>query len=157
MEAPRVPRRVRRAVVDVARAGPYAPGVRAQPILVVLAVEDVPRATAFYRAAFSWTVVVDVGVYVELETPGPFRVGLYARGGFAKNTGRLPVHVPPGEVAPGEVYLRVADVPAAVASVLAAGGRLLSPASVRPWGDEVAYFADPDGHVLALSREAEEA
>lgn len=123
----------------------------AQPILVVLAVADVPKAVAFYRAAFGWTVDVDAAVYVELETPGPFSVGLYLREGYARNTGRLPIAVAPGEVGPFEMYLRVDDLPRAVASVVAAGGRLLSPAALRPWGHEVAYLADPDGNVLALA------
>ena len=123
----------------------------AQPILVVLAVSDVPRAVAFYRAAFGWSVVVDATVYVELETPGPFRVGLYARTGYAMNTGRPPVLVPPAEIAPFELYVRVDDLPGLVASAVAAGARVLSPAAVRSWGDEVAYLADPDGNVLALA------
>jgi len=126
--------------------------VSARPVLAVLAVEDVARSRAFYVAAFDWAVRVDVGVYVELEAPGGFHVGLYDRRGYAKNTGRLPVAVPADAVAPGELYLRVDDVPAAAARLERAGGRVLSPAALRPWGDEVAYLADPDGHVLALSR-----
>jgi len=126
--------------------------VSAQPILVVLAVTDVPRAVAFYRAAFGWHVVVDAAVFVELETPGPFRVGLYERHGFGRNTGRVPVEVPSGELAPFELYLRVDDLSAVVASAVSAGARVLSPASMRPWGHEVAYLADPDGNVVALAR-----
>ncbi len=35
--------------------------------------------------------------------------------------------------------------------VRAAGGREVSPLASRPWGDRAAYFADPDGHVLAVA------
>jgi predicted enzyme related to lactoylglutathione lyase len=123
----------------------------AQPTLNVFAVADVARAVAFYRAAFGWKVVVDVAVFVELETPGPFRIGLYERHGFGRNTAQVPVEVPSGAIAPVELYLRVDDLPAAVASAVSAGARVLSPASMRPWGDEVAYLADPDGNVVALA------
>jgi len=34
----------------------------------------------------------------------------------------------------------------------AAGARLLSAAAPRDWGDEAAYFADPDGNVLVVAR-----
>jgi predicted enzyme related to lactoylglutathione lyase len=125
--------------------------VTARPDIVVLAVADVARAVGFYRASFGWTVVVDVGVYVELATHGSTRVALYHRDGFAKNTVRSPVVVPPGEIAPVELYLRVDDLAVAVERVQRAGGRALSPASARPWGEDVAYFADPDGNVIALA------
>ncbi len=33
-----------------------------------------------------------------------------------------------------------------------AGARCLSPRAVRPWGDEAAYYADPDGNVIAVAK-----
>lgn len=123
----------------------------ATPELLILAVEDVARAKTFYGAAFGWPVHVDVPVYVEMATPGGLHVGLYERRGFGRNTGRVPMPVPPGELSPAEVYLRVDDLPGACARVERAGARLLSAASPREWGDTVAYYADPDGHVLALA------
>jgi uncharacterized glyoxalase superfamily protein PhnB len=33
-----------------------------------------------------------------------------------------------------------------------AGARALSPLGPRDWGDEAAYFADPDGNVLVVAR-----
>lgn len=124
---------------------------RATPVLVILAVADVARARAFYTAAFGWPVRVDVPVYVELEAPGGLRVGLYERRGFGRNTGRVPTAPRPGELAPTELYLRVDDLGAACRDVEAAGARPLSPPAPRDWGDVVAYFADPDGTVLALA------
>ncbi len=35
-----------------------------------------------------------------------------------------------------------------------AGGRLLSARAARAWGDEAAYFADPEGNVLVVARPA---
>ncbi len=40
-------------------------------------------------------------------------------------------------------------------SLLAAGGRLLSALAPRPWGETVAYYADPDGNVIAVAQAPE--
>jgi lactoylglutathione lyase len=121
-------------------------------VLTVLAFDDLPRAVAFYRAALGWAVAVEAPVYVELAHPGGMRLGLYQREAFGRNTGQAPVAVPPGALATAELYFQAADLEAAMAGMEAAGARCLSAAAMRDWGDEVAYFADPEGHVLALAR-----
>lgn len=123
------------------------------PVLLILAVEDVARAKAFYVAAFGWTIEADVPVYVEMAAPGGLRIGIYERRSFGLNTGRVPIAIPPGEFGPAEVYLRVDDLAEACGRLERAGARLLSAAAPRVWGETVAYYADPDGHVLALARE----
>ena len=120
-------------------------------VLLVLACDDVVRLRDFYVGAFGWRVTVDLPVYVELDVPTGLRVGLYARPGFAKNTGEAPAARPAAGTTASELYLRVDDVPAALARLVAAGGRLLSPVHPRPWGDEAAYVADPEGNVVAVS------
>lgn len=123
-----------------------------RPVLTIVAVERLAEVAGFYRAAFDWEVAVDTPVYVEFRAPGGFRVGLYQRDGFARNTGSRPCHIPAGELAPFELYLHTEDLDAAIDRVLAAGGRALGPRAPRPWGDEVAYFADPAGTVVVLAR-----
>jgi predicted enzyme related to lactoylglutathione lyase len=119
--------------------------------LVILAVEDLARARAFYAAAFGWTERVAVSVYAEFELPAGMCLGLYERRGFALNTGETPCQIPAGAIASTELYFVVLDLDAEIARVTAAGARPLSPRMVRGWGDEAAYFADPDGNVLVLS------
>lgn len=113
---------------------------------------DLPRSVQFYRDAFGWTSPVGTPTYTEFSVPGGMRLGLYRRESFALNTGRTPWRVPEAELAPTELYLHVPDVPSAIARIERAGARLLSPLSPREWGDEAAYFADPDGNVLVLAR-----
>lgn len=120
-------------------------------ILTILAVADLERAARFYGEAFGWPVVVDVPVYVEMELPGGQRLGVYRREGFARNTGQMPQETPRGAITGTEVYLRCADVDAAAARLERAGARLLSARASRPWGDDAAYFADPDGNVLVVA------
>jgi len=124
----------------------------ARHVLTILAVEDLDRAAAFYRAAFGWPVRVEAPGYVELELPDGHRLGLYQREGFAGNTGQVPVGVPEGQIAGTELYLHVVDLDQAVRRLVVAGARLLSPVARRDWGDQAAYFADPDGHVLVVAR-----
>ena len=120
-------------------------------VLTILAVADLPRAVAFYRDAFGWEQMVDAAVYVEFRLPGGMALGLYERNGFGRNTGQVPAAVPPGALAGTELYLRTDDLAGAAARLEAAGARLLSPAAPRDWGDTVAYYADPDGNVLAIA------
>ncbi len=130
----------------MADAGPPAPIA-----LLILAVEDLPRAAAFYDAAFGWEVGWNEPVYREYRLPGGTGLSLYARAGFAANTGLTPAAVPPGATTSTEIYLRVADLEAACARLRAAGARELSPPADRVWGDRAAYFADPDGNVIGVA------
>ncbi len=120
--------------------------------LTILAVDDVARAARFYETVFGWRRQADVPVYVEFEVAGGPNVGVYLRGGFARNTGRSPSPPAPGATTSTELYFRVDDVAAAAARAVAAGATPLSPAAPREWGDVVAYVADPDGNVLAFAK-----
>jgi uncharacterized protein len=120
--------------------------------LVILAVADLPRARAFYQSAFGWPAEVDLPVYVEFRLPDGMRLGLYGRDAFARNVGETPSAVPAGSIAATELYLFADDLEATAARLVAAGARTLSEPALRDWGDEVAYFADPDGTVIGLAR-----
>jgi len=122
-------------------------------VLTILAVEDLERATRVYRRAFGWDVAVGAPVYVEFELPDGQRIGLYQREGFANNTGELPSRIDEGRISATELYLRCDDLEPAIARLERAGARSLSAQAARPWGDEAAYFADPDGNVLVVSRQ----
>jgi len=120
-------------------------------ILTILAVDDLGRAAAFYRAAFGWTTSVDVPVYVEFELPGGQRLGVYRRDAFVRNTAAAVAPRPAHGTTATEVYLHCDDLDAAIAAIEAAGAPCLSPRALRDWGDEAAYYADPDGNVLVLA------
>jgi catechol 2,3-dioxygenase-like lactoylglutathione lyase family enzyme len=120
--------------------------------LVILAVADLPRAVAFWRAALELEPRVQVPTYVELPLPGGLALGLYERQGFGRNTGELPARPEPGGIQPTELYFRCDDLDAAIARLERAGARCLSPRAPRDWGDEAAYFADPDGNVVVVAR-----
>ncbi len=125
---------------------------RADLVLVILAVEDLARARAFYEQAFDWTVEVDVPVFVQMRTRTPgLSVGLYQREAFAANTNELPAPAPVGGITATELYVLVEDLEGSLARLEEAGARRLSDPADRPWGDRAAYVADPDGNVIAVA------
>jgi uncharacterized glyoxalase superfamily protein PhnB len=63
--------------------------------------------------------------------------------------------VPPGRIAPAYLYVRVDDVEASVAQLESVGARPLSPLAARSWGERAAWFADPDGNVVAVAEPAQ--
>jgi catechol 2,3-dioxygenase-like lactoylglutathione lyase family enzyme len=119
---------------------------------LVLAVADVDRAHAFYREVFGWTSHLEwPGEYTELVVSDEDRLGLYRRDGYAESAGAEPVELN-GHVSTAYVYVRVDDLDEAIERLGRAGARKLSPRSRRGWGEEAAYFADPDGNVVAVAR-----
>jgi len=131
--------------------GPPQPA-GAQHVLTILAVEDLARSVAFYREAFGWPTRVEVPVLVEFELPDGRGLAVYVREGFGRNTNKLPQTIPDGEIGGAELYFHCDDLEALIGRLEAAGAQPLSPLAARDWGDEAAYFADPDGHVLAVAR-----
>lgn len=120
-------------------------------VLTIFAVENVEPTAAFWEQALAARRSVDVPVYVELTLQCGMRLGLYQRDGFGQNTGEVPAAVPTGALRPTEIYFHTTDLDAAIARLEAAGGRLLSARAVRPWGDEAAYFAGPEGNVMVVA------
>lgn len=121
-------------------------------IMTVLAVRDLKRSTRFYKAAFGWSVGLEVPVLVKFELPDGHDFMLYQREAFGSNTGQIPELLPEGTISGTELYFHVDDLKGTIARLKAAGARELSGAAPRPWGDEAAYYADPDGNVLAVAR-----
>jgi len=120
-------------------------------VLTILAVTDLERAKEFYQRAFGWKLRVDVPVFAQYDLPDGPDLGLYQRESFGVNTGQVPAGVAEGAITGTELYFWTEDLPAAVARLEAAGARLLAEAEPKPWGDVAAYFADPDGNVIAVA------
>jgi catechol 2,3-dioxygenase-like lactoylglutathione lyase family enzyme len=118
---------------------------------VVLAVADVDRAYAFYRDVFGWESHLEwPGEYTELVLSEDDRLGLYRRDAWAETAGAEPVELN-GRVSTAYLYVRVDDLGATLERLRKVGARRLSPRRERGWGDEAAYFADPDGNVFAVA------
>jgi predicted enzyme related to lactoylglutathione lyase len=123
---------------------------------VIFAVADLARSLEFYERAFGWprNEWIDYPNYVELLPPNGGSLGLYEREGYAALVGAEPADIPAGRVSPAYLYIRVEDVEEAVRRIEAAGGRALGELAPRSWGETAAWFADPDGNVVAVAQPA---
>lgn len=124
----------------------------AQYVLTILAVENLPKASEFYEKAFAFMKVVDTPSYVEFSASGGMRLGLYDRAGFALNVNQAPTRAAADSITSSELYFHIDDLDEAERRFQNAGARLLSARSLRDWGDEATYYADPDGNVLVVAR-----
>lgn len=124
------------------------------PIEFILYVADQSRSRAFYRALLEEAPVLDVPGMTEFDLGPGCKLGLMPENGIARIiSGPLRHPADCNGVPRCELYLQVMDLEAAVQRAGRAGGRLVSAAADRDWGHRVAYFADPDGHVIALAQD----
>ncbi|MDF1838214.1 MAG: VOC family protein [Planctomycetota bacterium] len=123
-----------------------------QQVLTILAAQDLAASADFYEKLLGWERTVDVPVYVQLTAPGGLGLGIYERESYGVNTGQVPPLPKAGHAGGAEIYFYCKDLEERVALAESLGARPLSPLSKRMWGDEVAYFADPDENVVALAR-----
>lgn len=124
-------------------------------VLTILAFDDLERAVLFYDEIFRFPKEIELPVFVEYRLPGGSKLGLYKRESFGANIGQLPELTAEGGITGTELYFFCSDLEQTIEQITGAGGKLLSGLSLRGWGDEVAYFADPEGNVIALARQRE--
>ena len=115
----------------------------------ILYVPDVRASLRFYEQAFGLATkfLHEGGDFGELDTGGTSLAfcSLTLLQQMGKTPGRADVTRPVSEVA-----LVTADVPAAFARAVTAGATPLQAPEDMPWGQTVAYVADPDGFWVEL-------
>lgn len=115
----------------------------------ILYVEDVRASVAFYEKAFglSATFVHESGDFGEMDT-GTTALAFSSRRlmtQLGKNPAKPDVKAPSGEIA-----FITDDVRGALETAVAAGAALVQAPEDMPWGQTVAYVADPDGFLVEL-------
>lgn len=118
--------------------------------MVTLGVADVAAATAFYRR-LGLEPGAESGEAVTFFDMDGIILALYGRGPLAEDAG-----VPAAAGGFSGVTLAwnrpsVAEVDAALAAAVAAGGRITRAAEKTFWGGYSGYFADPDGHLWEIA------
>ncbi|MDI6740544.1 MAG: VOC family protein [Candidatus Edwardsbacteria bacterium] len=120
--------------------------------LFILYVSDQARAKEFYKKVLSLDPALDVPGMTEFDLDG-CRLGLIPEQGIAKILGPAVPDPATGSGIPRcELYLTVDDPQSYCDRAISCGAKLVSPLAPRSWGDEAAYVADPDGHILAFAR-----
>lgn len=109
---------------------------------LALKVADPERSLRFYRAVFGVEEYVRDASSIQVKGPGQFDVIAFERATSG-------VGVPGGIAHFGFRLTTPADIDAAVAESLAAGGRLLRRGEFAP-GLPFAYISDPDGYEIEI-------
>lgn len=115
----------------------------------ILYVENVAASLAFYGAAFGLEqkFLHESGDFGELAT-GTTTLAFSSRQ-LMRSLGKNPQLARP-EAPCSEIALSTPDVPAAYAQALQAGATPVQAPEQMPWGQTVAYVADPDGFLVEL-------
>ncbi len=123
----------------------------------ILYVQDQDLSTQFYQKLLQKNANLYVPGMTEFQLHDFFTLGLMPRSGIAK---LLDWAIEPRsesrEEAQCELYLLVENVHSAFQHACDCGAKLLNPCLPRDWGDEVCYFADPDGHIIAFAQQRHE-
>ncbi|HWQ92585.1 MAG TPA: VOC family protein [Clostridia bacterium] len=121
---------------------------------VILYVQDVSASLTFYEQAFGlarrFFHEEDGQAYGELET-GATRLA-FASLELAKEHLKQDVVAasPTGSPLGFEIALVTDDVPALYSQALKAGAAAVSEPATKPWGQNVAYVRDTNGHLVEL-------
>jgi uncharacterized protein len=129
--------------------------------VITLAVGDLERALAFYRALgltssgvigteFVGDDATPSGIAAMFELEGRLTLALYPRTELAKDANVAFGPPKTGEFSIGQVVASKADVDALLAQAEAAGATLTDDPHERPWGIYSGYFRDPDGHLWEI-------
>ena len=120
--------------------------------LFIIYVADPLLSKHFYTSVFNNDPVLDVPGMIEFQLSDQCKLGIMPEKGIAKILKDKTPHPSKGNGIPRcEIYLFVENIQSYIDRTVKAGGKLISPLSNRDWGDNVCYFSDPDGHILALA------
>lgn len=119
----------------------------------ILYVTDQSRSAAFYTRLLGAAPELDVPGMTEFVLGPGCKLGLMPENGIARIISGPLRHPSEGTGIPRcELYLLVDDLERAAQRATTAGARPVDAVADRDWGHRVVYFADPDGHVIALAR-----
>lgn len=118
----------------------------------ILYVSDQYRSRVFYENLLGQPPSLDVPGMTEFELGPGVKLGLMPESGIAKILGSACPHPATANGVPRcGLYLQCGNVNEYYQLALRGGAKAVSPPQLRDWGDEVAYVADPDGHILTFA------
>jgi catechol 2,3-dioxygenase-like lactoylglutathione lyase family enzyme len=114
--------------------------------VVTLGVADLERSRHFYENGLGWRPAKGSDDNIVFFSAGAVILVLYPRDRLAEDAELVPSGGGFGGVTISQNVGSPAEVDAALAHAVAAGGTLLKKARTVFWGGYSGYFADPDGH-----------
>ncbi|MBK3496540.1 VOC family protein [Viridibacillus sp. YIM B01967] len=120
---------------------------------VILYVNDFEKSMDFYKGILQLPVKMQQGTYVEFVT-GATTLSINTRKSVKEEIG---LDVPEASVSTQtfEVGFVVEDVPATIEILREQGVTIIKEPVTKPWGQTVAYIADPDGHYIEICSSVE--
>lgn len=121
--------------------------------VITLAVQDLPRAVAFYRDGLGWPTDGIIGKEIENGAVAFFHLqdrlilALFPQASLAADSKLSPGANNPTSFSLGHNVGTKEEVDAAIDTVVRAGARVVEPPAPRAWGGYSGYFQDPDGHL----------
>ncbi len=125
-----------------------------QATAIMLAVEDLDRAKAFYGDGLGCAIDKDYPGFVSFNLGGGAEMALYPREAAAQDAGVSPE----GSGFRGVSIHYLTDSREAVDEVIAAaakaGGGVVKEPAAGQWGGYSGYFSDPDGYLWKVATDA---
>ena len=118
--------------------------------LITLGVADLAAARAFY-ARLGWVEHGESQPGIAFFQMHGAALALFGREALAADQGRAGAVLGTGAVTLAQNFATTAEVDAAFAAALAAGGTALKAPDKVFWGGYSGYWADPDGHVWEVA------
>ena len=115
---------------------------------IILYVNNLQKSTEFYQKTLNLTLKGDHGTYIEFDT-GNTLLGLIEKEHVAEMTG-LPVNKKDRVSPTFEIAFVVDNVNSTIEKLRSLEVPILVETIVKPWGQKVAYIADPDGHFIEI-------
>ena len=119
----------------------------------ILYVKDQQKSTDFYSKLFQMKPVLNVPGMTEFQLAENCKLGIMPNSGIRKILqDKTPDPAAGNGIPRCELYLYAEDLEAEFENALNCGAELISPIENRDWGDQVCYFADADGHIIAFAK-----
>lgn len=115
---------------------------------VILYVNNFEETIHFYRNILGLPVKMQQGTYVEFDT-GATILSINTRDSVREEIG-LDVPNVLSDAQTFEIGFVVDDVQATIETLRTQGVTVVKEPVVKPWGQTVAYVADPDGHYIEI-------
>lgn len=121
-------------------------------IETILFVENQETSCMFYQRLFRKEADLNVPGMTEFNISETCKIGIMPNKGITTILeGKISNITIKSNIAKCELYLYVDNIQFELENAIKAGAKLLSPISKRNWGDNVCYFSDPDGYIIAFA------
>lgn len=124
--------------------------------VITLGVDNLERAVDFYSNGLGLPTdgiigqEYEFGAVVFFNLEGGLKLAVWPRASIAHDTGIGVSGVSATEMTIGQNVNTKEEVDSAMARAIAAGAKIIKPASDTFWGGYSGYFQDPDGHIWEL-------